>query len=134
MPPGFGATYFNGSRNPFDEGAILVPNVIDEGGNSIRPVFGPLTLVHPTTGLFFGNYHIASHMVGQSLVGNNGIFQTTNAVPSWLLRDFDLELRYVLQGVNISPQWPPDRGADQPCAPNVVTCGPIAATPFPKIR
>ena len=67
-PPGpldpstlFVAEYFNVGKSSV---AIQVPAAGDEGGNFIRPSYGPLALFNDTTpndgvpGILFGNYHI----------------------------------------------------------------------------
>jgi hypothetical protein len=64
----FVAEYFNGARGavaqPEITTAIQAPAAFDEGGNFIRPGFGPLSLyddVAPNNGdpgLLFGDYHI----------------------------------------------------------------------------
>ena len=61
--PGFVAEYFNGARNsivlPEVTTGIQAPPALDEGGNFIDVIFGPLSLTDPATGLPFGDYHLA---------------------------------------------------------------------------
>ena len=110
------AEYLNGPRNPnilVNEGAatatILVPAAFDEGGNFIRPMFGPLH-AGSANGLSFGNHHVTDGVGGQEL---NALFGGLSDVPGTLLFDIDAEAR---------PGQPsdagiPHRGADQVPAP-----------------
>jgi hypothetical protein len=120
-PPSFVEQYFNGPRNP----AILPPETtigiqapaaFDEGGNFIRPMFGPLTL-NRADGSFFGNYHLTSGVGGAAL---NAIYPP-GAVPGALLFDFDREPR-----PEAPSQGVPHRGADQKLAAAPPT------TPIPR--
>jgi hypothetical protein len=118
--PAFVAQYFNGSRRPTlnmpeHTIGIQVPAAFDEGGNFIRPLFGPLTLNNPAGGAFFGNYHVTAGVRGAAL---NAIF---NQVPDVLQFDFDRQPRAAApsQGPN------PHRGADEKLAP------PAPTTPIP---
>jgi hypothetical protein len=124
--PSFLATYFNGSRNPTviePDGTpgIIVPAAFDEGGNFIRPQFGPLTLHQPPPdGSLFGDYHLDSGVDG---LGLNTLFGGAPLVPLTLLTDYDADPR---------PQETPHIGADQavvvapPAMPGLAT--PISAT------
>jgi hypothetical protein len=66
--PMFVAAYFNGARSnvlaPDQTTPIDVPAAFDEGGNFIKPVFGPLTLFDDDAspdhdpGVLIGDYHI----------------------------------------------------------------------------
>ncbi len=103
--PAFVATYFNGPRNPAiipPDGTpgIAVPAAFDEGGNFIRPQFGPLSLFK-ADGSRWGDYHVGSGVVGQGL---NAMFGGAGSVPATLLMDYDRQAR---------PQATPHRGADQ---------------------
>jgi hypothetical protein len=113
--PSFVAEYLNGPRNPNilvnengGTATILVPAAFDEGGNFIRPIFGPLTL-HQASGAAFGNHHVTSGVGGQAL---NAQFGGLANVPGTLLFDIDADPR---------PGQPsagePHRGADQLAAP-----------------
>jgi hypothetical protein len=85
----FLAEYFNGARSsvlqPEINTGIQTPAAFDEGGNFIRPGFGPLTLI--------GDYHILSGSAAH------------DAAASGLSTDFDLDPRPL--GVNY------DIGADE---------------------
>jgi len=116
--PLFVATYFNGPRNPAiipPDGTpgIAVPAAFDEGGNFIRPQFGPLTLFQ-ASGALWGDYHVSSGVVGQGL---NTLFGGAASVPGTLLMDYDRQAR---------PQATPHRGADQ-----AATTTPPAPAPAP---
>jgi hypothetical protein len=111
--PDFMASYFNGSRNPTiiePDGTpgIIVPAAFDEGGNFIRPQFGPLSLTD-NLNAFFGNYHVATGVVGGNLNVLYPVF-----VPAALQTDFDAQPRSLVA---------PHIGADQsvPSLPGVVT-------------
>jgi hypothetical protein len=112
--PAFARRYFNGNRGvgraelDFTTG-IQVPPAFDEGGNYIRPRFGPLTLTRPDAGpgTFYGNYHVTTGRDGQWLYGAGGLFDTAAQVPSELWLDFDGDPR------SIRPLIPAHRGADQ---------------------
>jgi hypothetical protein len=134
-PPAFVAQYVNGARKPtilvgeqVATATILVPAAFDEGGNFIRPRFGPLSLTRrpddpqiAVTGLFWGNYHVtAGGASGQNLSGASSIFgNNSNNVPGALLTDFDGEAR---------PNAGPHRGADQKLS------APAPTTPVPARR
>ena len=92
---------------PSGEGFEL-PGVLDEGGNFLRAVFGPLTLTRwnaafQPTGQRWYNYHIR---VGQSAAVGTGA--NVNAESPYLLLDFD-------RGARPAPQnaAAPDIGADE---------------------
>ena len=114
VDPLFVAEYFNGDRSsvlqPEAPTAIGAPPAFDEGGNFIRPQFGPLTLyvdVDPGNGQpgdLIGDYHILSGSAAHEL----GI-DLTGTYPE-LLKDFDLEVR---------PDGLVDIGADEYYAPLV---------------
>ncbi len=107
--PTFVSQYFNTDRrNAYvigetnGEGTLIsAPAALDEGGNFIRPQFGPLSLEDPNTqqGPFFGNYHLTSDAGanGQALCGIGSLFgglcSTNAAVPTSLLTDFDKQPR-----------------------------------------
>jgi hypothetical protein len=103
--PLFVAEYVNGNRSavfqPEITTAIQVPPAFDEGGNFIRPHFGPLSLYLDDTpnnglpGLLFGDYHISVETTPK------GIY-LGDAFPLLLL-DFDNDAR----------MNPPDIGADE---------------------
>jgi hypothetical protein len=130
--PAFVASYYNGSKKPtiippenngWGTIGIQVPAAFDEGGNFIRPIFGPLTLTNPNpapgvplSASFFGNYHVTSGVNGAAL---NSVF---TVVPDALATDFDRQPRPV------NPtQGNPHRGADQKLATT-----PAPATPLPR--
>jgi len=132
VDPGFVASYFNGSRRltieAVEAGTILAPAALDEGGNFIRPRFGPLTLMRPDnegatapavgadlSTIFFGNYHITFGLAGQSLDGT--------VAP--LNFDFDRQLRL--------GTLPPSRGADQLCLTNAGNSGCVLRYPVPEV-
>ena len=120
--PAFMASYFNTDRrNAYQVGGttgeatlISVPAALDEGGNFIRPQFGPLTLENPNNnpGPFFGNYHVTAGVNGAAL---GSLYLV---VPGALLTDFDQQGR---------PAATPHRGADQVLAGN-----PPPTTPVPQ--
>jgi hypothetical protein len=116
--PAFVQAYFNGDRrhayviNEPTTLPILAPAAFDEGGNFIRPQFGPLSL-HNTAGLFFGNYHVTAGEVGANL---NALYGDAADVPGTLLTDFDGEPR---------PPLTPHKGADEKGA------APAPVTPIP---
>jgi hypothetical protein len=126
-PPAFVAQYVNVARKAtafVGEAAsatILVPAAFDEGGNFIRPQFGPLSLTRRPddvvpSGPFWANYHVTSGGAGgQNL---NGVFGGVGSVPGAVQLDLDAEAR---------PNNGPHRGADQ-----LVTSAPT--TPVPTRR
>jgi hypothetical protein len=114
--PTFVRTYFNGDRRAnyvpgeLNTSPIAVPAAFDEGGNFIRPQFGPLSL-ESATGVLYGDYHLTSGVVGRGLntiYGNN-----LTLVPATLLFDYDGQLRpaIVIGGGPVAAG--PHRGADQ---------------------
>jgi hypothetical protein len=82
--PLFVAEYVNGDRSsvfqPEVTTAIQAPPAFDEGGNFIRPSFGPLSLYSDDTtpdgdpGTLFGDYHIQA---GSPAVDNAGAIDLT---------------------------------------------------------
>ena len=81
--PPFVASYNNGDRKqtitaPDIATAIPVPATFDEGGNFIRPMFGPLTLTRLDAGHVgepYGDYHVSSNFLGgQTLMGAGNVF------------------------------------------------------------
>jgi hypothetical protein len=88
---------------------ISVPAALDEGGNFVRPQFGPLSLETANSASFFGNYHLTSGQAGAGL----GSLYTT--VPGALLVDFDQQARPAA----------PARGADE-------SIGAPPTTPLPQ--
>ena len=130
--PAFVNLYFNTDRRQAyqvgettgEATLISVPAALDEGGNFIRPQFGPLSLENPNSGQpgqgpFFGNYHLTAGVNGGALCGGGSLYggscTTNNQVPVTLLTDFDQQGR---------PTGAPHRGADQVIAP-------IPTTPVP---
>jgi len=116
--PAFVRAYDNGDRKqsivaPDIASAIPVPAVFDEGGNFIRPMFGPLTLNRLDTGLPYGDYHLGTAVNGQPLFGGQiggvaGRYATVDAVPVRLRVDADVPAdSRIMTGVY------PTRGADQ---------------------
>jgi hypothetical protein len=102
--PAFVEEYVNANRSavfqPEITTAIQVPPAFDEGGNFIRPTFGPLSLYNDDMGLgipgtLFGDYHIS---VATDPLG----IYLGDTFPRLLL-DFDNDAR----------MNPPDIGADQ---------------------
>jgi large repetitive protein len=105
VDPGFVESYFNGARSnalsPDNTTAIQAPPAFDEGGNFIKPVFGPLSLFYDEVpndgepGLLFGDYHI----LGGSTAVNAGT--NLNAQYPSLATDFDGQARPNGAGVDI---------------------------------
>jgi hypothetical protein len=130
--PSFVSAYVNTDRrNAYvigetnGEGTLIsVPAALDEGGNFIRPQFGPLSLEDPNTqqGPFFGNYHLTSNSAvnGQALCGGGGLYGgsclTNGSVPNALVTDLDKQPRATNS---------PERGADEVVAP-------VPTTPVPQ--
>jgi hypothetical protein len=98
--------YYNGDRRQTYQQAevttILAPAAFDEGGNFIRPQFGPLSL-QLSSGAFYGNYHVTSGATGQAL---NLVYGAS--IPAALQVDFDRQARPTVT--------PAHRGADQKLA------------------
>ena len=116
--PVFVASYFNGDRKQAATdlfSLIATPAALDEGGNFIRPQFGPLSLedFKGGPGPFFGNYHLTSGENGAAL---GTLYGNLQSVPGALLTDFDQQAR---------PTGAPDRGADESIAP-------VPTTPVPQ--
>jgi hypothetical protein len=114
-PPQFVASYFNTNRRtayamPDIYNPMQAPAAFDEGGNFIRPQFGPLSL-EAETRPFWGNYHVSAGQAGANL---NALYP--NGVPSELLTDYDGQARTL---------GAPHRGADQKRA------APAPVTPLP---
>ena len=108
--------YFNGDRKqtiqaPDIASAIPVPAVFDEGGNFIRPMFGPLTLTRLDNQQAYGDYHVSTGANGQPLYTGQisnvaGRYTNAGQVPQALVSDTDGNSRTQV-GVY------PTRGADQ---------------------
>jgi hypothetical protein len=103
--PSFVTQYVNGGRStyamPDVYAPITAPAAFDEGGNFIRPQFGPLSIQAPD-GSFFGNYHVTVNgAAGQALTSLYLV------VPPELLTDIDVQPR---------PTATPNRGADEKTA------------------
>jgi hypothetical protein len=102
--PAFVAEYVNGDRSsvfqPEITTAIQAPPAFDEGGNFIRPQYGPLSLYDDATtpdgdpGVLFGDYHIDG---GSPAVDNAGGVDLTATYPE-LEDDIDGEPRPVGDG------------------------------------
>jgi hypothetical protein len=123
--PSFVGSYANGARNQRivndeqNEATILVPAAFDEGGNFIRPLFGPLAMARPNNA-FWGNRHLtAAPPAAQNGRNLNTWFGGPLMVPAVLLSDFDAEAR---------PPTAPHRGADHKLAAAAPT------TPVPTRR
>jgi hypothetical protein len=115
--PAFVRSYFNGGRSSItipESTTLEAPAAFDEGGNFIRPQFGPLS-VQADDGSFFGNYHLNAGVAGRSLIAEYG---SQASIPLVLRTDFD--------GQNRAPGGP-HRGADQ--KPATV---PPPVTPLPQ--
>jgi hypothetical protein len=117
-PPVFAASYFNGDRRQAATdlfSLIATPAALDEGGNFIRPQFGPLSL-GDALGVFHGNYHVTTGENGQALCGSGGSLYggACSGTHFWdaLLTDFDQNPR---------PTGAPDRGADEFLSPAPTT-------------
>jgi hypothetical protein len=105
--PQFVAEYVNADRSsvfqPEITTAIQAPPAFDEGGNFIRPHYGPLSLYNDDDtpdgdpGLLFGDYHIQT---GSPAVDNVGAVDLTDGYPELLL-DIDSEPRPAQVGVDI---------------------------------
>jgi hypothetical protein len=105
--PLFVAEYVNGDRSsvfqPEVTTAIQAPPAFDEGGNFIRPQFGPLSLYDDATtpngdpGVLFGDYHI---QVISPAMDNVGAVDLTGIYDDLLL-DIDGEPRPAGGGVDI---------------------------------
>lgn len=115
--PAFVASYFNGGRANIvapDTATIIAPAAFDEGGNFIRPMFGPLA-VQAGDGSYFGNYHVSLN--GPAGANLNALYGSSLLVPQPLATDFDLQPR---------PALTPNRGADQK------TTAAAPSTPLPQ--
>jgi hypothetical protein len=122
--PAFVASYQNGSRNQtivWEFTTIQAPAAFDEGGNFIRPMFGPLTLTRANPTVFWGNYHVTAGVLGQGLSVLYPPEGGGSTVPGALLFDFDGQPR---PPVILGPSGP-HRGADQKLVP------PAPTTPVP---
>ncbi len=130
--PSFVAQYFNTNRgvtytNDAGTTGIDPAPAFDEGGNFIRPRFGPLTLFNPVGGATppvigssFGNYHLtAPGTSGQGLVA--AFLAEVAPVPADLGFDYDRDSRP-------SVLLPTHRGADQVVTPVPTT------TPLPRTK
>ncbi|MEO8679032.1 MAG: choice-of-anchor D domain-containing protein [Vicinamibacterales bacterium] len=103
--PAFLKTYVNvDRRNSYQQAevtTILAPAALDEGGNFIRPQFGPLSLTK-LDDTRFSNYHTSAGVNGVNLATGGGGYGAGN-VPAALTFDIDSEPRPAT----------PDRGADE---------------------
>ncbi len=119
--PAFVRPYDNGDRKqsiqaPDIASAIPVPAVFDEGGNFIRPMFGPLTLnllTGPDIGKPYGDYHVPTPVNGQPLFNGQitavaGRYASAAGVPVNLRADADAPA-----DSRVSVGVYPTRGADQ---------------------
>ncbi len=133
--PLFVKQYFNADRqHAYEVGEttgeatlISVPAALDEGGNFIRPQFGPLSLDDPAStppNQRFGDYHVTGGLAGAALCS---LFTgpCPASVPGALQLDFDGQPR---------PTGTPHRGADQasqtatpPLPPTLATIAPDGA-------
>jgi hypothetical protein len=105
--PEFVAEYVNGDRSsvfqPEITTAIQAPPAFDEGGNFIRPSYGPLSLYNDddtpngNPGTLFGDYHIQG---GSPAENNAGAIDLTGIYDA-LLTDIDGEPRPAGGGVDI---------------------------------
>lgn len=103
--PGFDSWYVNGGRSSIvpteTTTAIQAPPAFDEGGNFIKPVYGPLSLYddpipgNGDPGTLFGNYHI----LGTSPAVDAGT--NLNLLIPGLTIDFDGEARPLGDEVDI---------------------------------
>ena len=139
--PQFVRGYFNSDRRqriqPPEIGEAinpLVPAAFDEGGNFIRPLFGPITQIDSATGLPHGDYHVTTGVNGQHLYGVGGLYPTLADVPLSLTSDADGDLRIPRLAVT------PHRGADQigvaappPPPPTGDVAGLVAAFGFDEV-
>jgi hypothetical protein len=102
----FEAEYFNGNRSsvfqPEITTAIQAPPAFDEGGNFIRPKYGPLALFNDMTpndgdpGALFGDYHILSGSLAVDSAASGYVCLATPCAAGTyfdLGLDFDLEPR-----------------------------------------
>ena len=121
--PSFIAEYVNGSKSSVAQNeittAIEAPAAFDEGGNFIRPRFGPLSLYSDASspdgdpGVLFGDYHLCG--------GSPAVDAGTNLSATYpgLSDDFDGEARPNGAGVDI--------GADEDYQGTVCTVPAAAA-------
>jgi hypothetical protein len=119
--PAFVSKYFNGERSGVTQleitTPIQAPPAFDEGGNYIKPVFGPLTLFDDTVisdglpGTLIGDYHILFSANVAPVAARNA---TTNGISP----DYDGNIRP--QGTGTTPF---DIGADE-CVESGSTCAP----------
>ena len=108
--PAFVAQYVNGDRRSSYQQeeitTILTPAALDEGGNFIRPQFGPLSLTKADDARF-SNYHTSVGVAGVRLDQQaGGGYNGAGNVPAALRFDTDGQTRDPLS-------TPPHRGADQ---------------------
>jgi hypothetical protein len=105
--PLFVSEYVNGDRSsvfqPEITTAIQAPPAFDEGGNFIRPSFGPLSLYNDATspdgdsGTLFGDYHVQGTSPAVDNVGATDLTGTYNELQT----DFDSDSRPQGGGVDI---------------------------------
>ena len=103
---------------------ISTPAALDEGGNFIRPQFGPLSLETAASAGFWGNYHLTAGVNGRNLCGgaSNLFGACGTGVPGAVLFDFDNQGRPTgTPAINGAPH----RGADQSVLP-------VPTTPVPQ--
>jgi hypothetical protein len=108
--PAFVKSYVNTDRrNSYQQAevtTILAPAALDEGGNFIRPQFGPLSLTN-LDDTRFSNYHTSAGVNGIALSATvaTGGYATAGSVPAALAFDLDREARPIATAA--------DRGADE---------------------
>jgi hypothetical protein len=109
--PQFVAEYVNGNRSsifqPEITTAIQAPPAFDEGGNFIRPSFGPLSLYDDATtpdgdpGILFGDYHIQDTLTSPAIDTGFDLMGTYPELEKDLEKDIDGEPRPSGVGVDI---------------------------------
>jgi hypothetical protein len=134
--PAFVAEYFNGSRSSVFQTeittAIQTPAAFDEGGNYIRPSYGPLSLYDDAVsndgdpGTLFGDYHImntgAAFSLGADLSGTYPALELDidmQARPNGGAVDAGADEYYPTYPANLMNN-PPETGSGQVTAETVV--------------